>query len=297
MQDDLSQPSDLYRQGRQMMNEGKLDDAVALFYQSYEQGCGFCTIRTACSGVSSGRHCQSLVNAELKAQNERSSFLTDKSSGSFGGVMFCPGCGLSEERSVQFCRSCGTDLGTVRESLAQPDAAVNSVALAREEIARAVAARIQTGEWWHLGAMVPEVEKLFESPQERRLRLLRKEEAARLRRVRAGVITAASGLGLILLFVLLSIGKPDLLLLAGPALVVLLIGLGIVLNGLIFTVRKQSRALPGDPDQDPAGLSRGILAATPGPTARPSFQPSSVTDQTTRHLSSELTNKSNGTGS
>ena len=211
--------------------------------------------------------------------------------------MFCPGCGLSEERTVQFCRSCGTDLGMVRDTLAQPDTAGNSIALAREEIARAVAARIQTGEWWHLGAMVPEVEKLFESPQERRLRLLRKEEAARLRRVRAGVITAASGLGLMLFFAVLSIGKPDLLLLAGPALVVLLIGLGIMLNGLLFTVKKQANALSGEQVQDPASLSGGILAGALNPTARPSFLPSSVTDQTTRHLSSELTNKTNGNGS
>lgn len=211
--------------------------------------------------------------------------------------MFCPGCGLSEERSVQFCRTCGTDLGVVRESLAQPEAAGNSIALAREEIARAVAARIQTGEWWHLGAMVPEVEKLFESPQERRLRLLRKEEGARLRRVRAGVITAASGLGLMLFFSLLSIGKPDLLLLAGPALVVLLIGLGIVLNGLLFTVKKQSRALSADQEAEAPGLSRGLLASEPKATGRPSFLPASVTDQTTRHLSSELTDKTNGNGS
>jgi len=210
--------------------------------------------------------------------------------------MFCPGCGLSEERAVQFCRACGTDLGVVRESLAQPDAVGSSIATAREEIARAVAARIQTGEWWHLGAMVPEVEKLFESPQERRLRLLRKEEAARLRRVRAGVITASSGLGLILFFALLSLGKPDLLLLAGPALVVFLIGLGIMLNGLLFTMKKSSQVLPGSERPDPANLSGGILSSGSNATARPSFLPS-VTDQTTRHLSSDVTNKTNGNGS
>jgi hypothetical protein len=209
--------------------------------------------------------------------------------------MFCPGCGLSEERPVQFCRSCGTDLGVVRDSLAQPDAVGNSIANAREEIARAVAARIQTGEWWHVGAMVPEVEKLFESPAERRLRLLRKEEAVRLRRVRAGVITAASGLGLLALFAILSLHKPDVLLMAGPALVVFFIGLGIMLNGLLFTVKKTSALLA---DQDLANsttLSGGLLASSSTP-ARSSFLPSSVTDQTTRHLSGELTKQKNGDG-
>jgi hypothetical protein len=99
------------------------------------------------------------------------------------------------------------------------------------------------------------------------------------------VITAASGLGVMLFFALLSIGKPDLLLLAGPALVVLLIGLGIVLNGLLFTVKKQSRALSADQEAEVPGLSRGLLASEPKATGRPSFLPSSITDQTTRHLS------------
>ena len=202
--------------------------------------------------------------------------------------MFCPSCGLSEERTVQFCRSCGTDLGVVRGTLAQPDAAGNSIALAREEIAHALAARIQTGEWWHLGAMIPEVEKLFESPQERRLRQRRAEEGARLRRIRAGVITAASGLGEILLCLLLSVGKPDMLLLAGPGLVAFLIGLGIVLNGLLFTVKKEFSA-----SLDEGGLTAPSLLGNVGsrkgdPSPRPSLVASSVTDQTTRHLSSEL---------
>lgn len=201
--------------------------------------------------------------------------------------MFCPGCGLSEERTVQFCRSCGTDLGVVRDTLAQPDAPGNSIALAREEIARALAARIQTGEWWHLGAMIPEVEKLFESPSERRLRQRRAEEGARLRRIRAGVITAASGLGEILLCLFLAVMKPDFLLLAGPGAVTLIIGLGIVINGLLFTVKKQAS---GSLEEEKPGVSLlgSVAGQKPDPSAQSSFLPSSVTDQTTRHLSSEL---------
>ena len=80
--------------------------------------------------------------------------------------MFCPGCGLSEERVVQFCRSCGTDLGVVRESLAQPEA-VEIDCQCREEIARH-GGQNSDGRMVACGAMVPEVEK-FESPQERRL--------------------------------------------------------------------------------------------------------------------------------
>src|ERR1700694_403223 len=111
---------------------------------SCRMGSRFYTIQMVYSAVSNCRLSKGLVNAELKAQNERSSFLLDNLLDYLEGVMFCPGCGLSEERTVQFCRSCGTDLGIVRETLAQPDTAGNSIALAREEIARAVAARIQT---------------------------------------------------------------------------------------------------------------------------------------------------------
>ena len=219
--------------------------------------------------------------------------------------MFCPGCGLKEERAVQFCRSCGTDLGTVRSGLAQPEAPATSLASAREEVARALATRIQQGEWWQTQALMAEMSKLFESPEERRWRLVHAGEAARLRRIRAGVITSAVGLGEMLLFLLLSSMKPDLLLLAGPGFIVFLIGLALVLNGVVFTRHKvpsKSGLGPAEVKSD-ATLERLVekfdrSLGTPGVTghttdalaetelARPSIR-GSVTEQTTRHLSSD----------
>jgi hypothetical protein len=64
--------------------------------------------------------------------------------------MFCPNCGLKEDRTVQFCRTCGTDLGVVRDALEQPNSVAASTAAAREEIARAAAAKIKDGQWWVL---------------------------------------------------------------------------------------------------------------------------------------------------
>ena len=206
--------------------------------------------------------------------------------------MFCPSCGVKEDQLIQFCRTCGTDLRVVRGSLEQPEQAAASAAVAREEVARAVAVKIQEGNWWQVGMMVPEVERLFESPQDRYVRLLHEAEAKRLRLLRAGVITAATGFGTILLFLMASLAKPDLLLLAGPSLVVLIIGLGILINGLLFTVpktlqhdrrsKKQKQELFAGPADN--------FTATPGnlPAARPSFLPAPVTEHTTRHLSSEL---------
>jgi hypothetical protein len=206
--------------------------------------------------------------------------------------MFCPNCGLKEDRTVQFCRTCGTDLGAVRDTLEQPNSVAAPTAAVREEIARAAAAKIKDGQWWQVGAIVPEVERLFESPEDRRLRLIRADEERRLRRLRAGVVTAASGLGTVLLFLLLSFAQKNALFLIGPSLIVLLIGLGIVINGLVFTVPKQS-ALNRQPDEHPrdrvdllpSGVAKvGEVLSPP----EPSLRPASVTEQTTRHLSSDL---------
>ena len=202
--------------------------------------------------------------------------------------MFCPSCGLKEDRSVQFCRTCGTDLGVVRDAVEQPNLVTASTVAAREEIARAAAAKIKDGQWWQVGAIVPEVEKLFESPEDRRLRLIRSDEEQRLRRIRAGVVTAASGLGAVLLFLLLSLEQEKSIFLIGPSLIVLLVGLGIVINGLVFTVPKQS-ALNRPPDghqQDRLDLAPGKVATVGAvlSSPEPSVLPPSVTEQTTRQL-------------
>src|SRR3954470_22859342 len=162
--------------------------------------------------------------------------------------MFCPGCGLNEERPVQFCRACGADLGTVRETLERPDTPEPSVTAAREEIARAIAARIKEGQWWQVGSLAPEAQKLFESPRDRRERLRRQDEEQRLARLRGGTITAAVGLGLIMLFQLLRIMDNRAVVLVGPSLIVLLVGLGVIINGLLFTTPKSSKSLDAAPD-------------------------------------------------
>jgi len=206
--------------------------------------------------------------------------------------MFCPGCGIKEDRPLQFCRTCGADLRATRASLEQSNTAIVSSAVAREEIARAVAARIKDGEWWQVGAMIPEFEKLFETPQERRVRLIQAGEEQRLRRIRAGTITAAVGLGLSLLFLMLSTAKPDLILMAGPSLVVFLIGLAVVINGAFFTLHKQMANVQPLDTNNTGMLNQASINITAAQNElsapRPLFPPSSVTENTTTHLSHEL---------
>lgn len=149
--------------------------------------------------------------------------------------MYCPSCGTEERQTSQFCRACGSDMKTLRNLLQKPDSITVSAISAREEIGRAIATKIQTLESAKdlkkvAEEVLPEVEKFLESPAERRLR-----------RLRAGVITAAVGLGVTLIMLLGKVVIMPLALIGWPAgLLVFLIGVGIIINGILFSLPSQS---------------------------------------------------------
>src|SRR5215217_2975265 len=137
--------------------------------------------------------------------------------------MYCPSCGSEERQLSQFCRACGTDLRVVRNSLENPDAVTQSAISAREHIGMAVADKIrQMGTAKDLERVaedvLPHFEKFLESPEERRLR-----------RIRAGVITAAIGLGATIVTFVMAMDKGDLLPLVTPAFITFLAGLGMII--------------------------------------------------------------------
>ena len=192
--------------------------------------------------------------------------------------MFCPGCGLNEERAVQFCRACGTDLRAVRASLAEPDAVTASAVVAREEIGRAIADRIrEMDRVKDLEDVLPEIEKFLESPQERRLR-----------RIREGVITSAIGLGATLFFFLISLTDRHASFLPALGVIVFLIGLGLVINGLLLTAPKQQPPEYLSEGKRPETLDGSSVGAQQAlPAGQSSIPPPSVTERTTHHLSSK----------
>ncbi len=151
--------------------------------------------------------------------------------------MFCPGCGLENVESNQFCRACGADLRVVRTALERPDTITASAASARDEIGRAIAAKIRaTHSAKELETVVedvlPEVEKFLESPAEKRMR-----------RVRTGTIVSLIGLGTAIAFSLIGIflkNEEEMFILAGLGIVCLFVGLSFFINGLLFTVPKKS---------------------------------------------------------
>src|SRR6185295_4734811 len=146
--------------------------------------------------------------------------------------MYCPSCGSEERQMSQYCRACGTDLRPVRVSLERPDSVTASAVTAREEIGRAMAAKIRDVDDSHLHRIaedvLPQIEKFLESPEEKRLR-----------RMRNGMITAASGLGssaLAIMFFLTVVDTKEnwaialAAVLCGLGVITFLIGLALVLN-------------------------------------------------------------------
>ncbi len=150
--------------------------------------------------------------------------------------MFCPSCSLEERQLNQFCRACGADLRPVRNALERPDNITQSAASARDEIGRAVAAKIRefksAKELAEVAEEVlPEIEKFLESPEEKRLR-----------RIRNGMMVASIGLGAAIAFSIASVlmGDAGVFFVAGLGVVTLFIGLSLIFNALVFTVPKKS---------------------------------------------------------
>src|SRR5688572_12451190 len=196
--------------------------------------------------------------------------------------MFCPDCGIEDKQSNQFCRACGSDLRFVRMALESPDNITASAVSAREEIGRAIAARIrETRTAEELSTVtedvLPEIEKFLESPEEKRLR-----------RMRTGIVLSSIGVGAAVGISVASIfmNDRDIIFLAGLGVILFFIGLGVLLNGVFLTVpRKEVADRSSDADRQRA--IDGLESSTndlrlPDAPAASSF--SSVTENTTRHL-------------
>jgi hypothetical protein len=150
--------------------------------------------------------------------------------------MYCPTCGSEERQLSQYCRACGTDLRVVRRGLERPDTITASAVSARQHISQVMAEKIREMEGSRelkqvAEDVLPQLEKFLESPEEKRLR-----------RVRAGVVVAASGLGAALLIFLMSINEHDLIPFISLGVIAFLIGLGLVINGLAFTIPRKTLA-------------------------------------------------------
>jgi len=179
--------------------------------------------------------------------------------------MYCPSCGSEERQLSQFCRACGTDLRIVRNSLENHDAVTQSAVSAREHIGLAVADKIRqmsTAKELERVAedVLPHFEKFLESPEEKRLR-----------RIRSGIVTAAIGLGATIILLVMAMDKGEILPYITPALITFLVGIGVIVNGLVFTVPRKS--LPGDAYD---ALSQKVLDSGPNMNRLPYETPAAA---------------------
>ncbi len=191
--------------------------------------------------------------------------------------MYCPSCGSEERQLSQFCRACGTDLRIVRNSLENPDAVTQSAVSAREHIGMAVADKIRqmsTAKELERVAedVLPHFEKFLESPEEKRLR-----------RIRSGIITSAIGLGATIILLVMAMDKSDILPYITPALITFLVGIGVIVNGLIFTVPRKS--LPGDAYD---ALSQKVLDSGANMNRMPYESPAAASLPAGANLTNEL---------
>jgi hypothetical protein len=191
--------------------------------------------------------------------------------------MYCPSCGSEERQLNQFCRACGTDLRVVRTSLERPDAITASAVSAREQIGLAVADQIRQlrsgKDLEHVAEdVLPSFEKFLESPEERRLR-----------RLRAGVITASIGFAATAIAFIGVLGDSDFFPFMVPGFITFMIGIGIIINGLLFTLPRKT--LPGATNDALAQEALDSAQRLPNelaPGTRPHL--ASVTEHTTHHL-------------
>jgi hypothetical protein len=169
--------------------------------------------------------------------------------------MYCPTCGSEERQPSQYCRACGTDLRLVRRGLERPDSITASAVSAREQISQVMAEKIREMESADdlkrvAEDVLPEIEKFLESPEEKRLR-----------RIREGVVTASIGLGGTLLIFLMSLNQHDLIPFISLGVITFLIGLGLVINGFVFTIPRKKIEDRSDEAQAQKELESGMQAA------------------------------------
>lgn len=187
--------------------------------------------------------------------------------------MFCPQCGTTQNDDLKFCKSCGANLFAVRQAVAS----------------RETEEKVDWSKAW--------AQMFLSGPEIERARGIT-PEIKRYNEIKDGIITACVGAGasLFLFFLMQGIvlsgnvppGTAEILKriwLAG--IVPLLIGLGIIFNGLFISkkiVEVSKRETPAGPDVLKEDAGRPSLR--PADTAE--FVPAdfSVTEGTTRHLES-----------
>src|ERR1044071_2866352 len=203
--------------------------------------------------------------------------------------MFCPQCGSSQSDELKFCKTCGANLQAVRFAVAAGGGE---------------AGKFDWSKTWVAEMFMSEAERERRKEEYERERGIT-PEVKRYNEIKAGVITSAVGLGVMIFLAVFMEGIIEggkvphdtaeilsRIWIAG--IIPFLVGLSIVVNGIFVSKRQVEaarRALKSDPRTQPESASTNSLeepsrprSLNPADTNEFTPQGFSVTDSTTRHL-------------
>lgn len=199
--------------------------------------------------------------------------------------MYCPKCGFQQSEDLKFCKSCGANLQAVRQVITTRETGETEESLDWSKT------------WIAEMFLSDEARKARKVELERRLGITPAEKRAN--EVKGGVITSCVGVGLmIFLFVFMQglinsgVIPPHVAQILSRVWIVgvfpFFAGLGLVINGLVFSKRlsgaadKEPSIKPGGPETE--AQRPGLRPVDTTEFITPGF--SSVTEETTRHLRS-----------
>jgi len=199
--------------------------------------------------------------------------------------MFCPQCGSSQSDELKFCKTCGANLQAVRLAVA----------------ARGEGEKFDWGKTWVAEMFLSEAERKRRNEELERQRGIT-PEVKRYNEIKAGVITACVGLGVMIFLGIFmegivrsgqnSPGDAEILSRVWVSGVIpFFVGLALIINGLFVSKRQAEvarhsmRVAPDSLNQSPDALKasqpNSLRPADTSEIIPPDF---SVTDSTTRHL-------------
>jgi|SRR6187402_3868094 len=193
--------------------------------------------------------------------------------------MFCPQCGSTQNDDLKFCKSCGANLQALRQILSNRDPDD----------------KFDWSKTWVAEMFMSGEEAVKRQAELERLQGIT-PETKRRNEIKAGVITASIGLGLmILLFVLMEAivagGKvpPEAVLILKSLWVIgvipILVGAALIFNGMFVSKKgEQKQVVPPEAVNPELNVPATPEYLPPADTNELFPAGFSVTDETTRHL-------------
>jgi hypothetical protein len=198
--------------------------------------------------------------------------------------MFCPQCGSTQSDELKFCKACGANLGAVRQAVSMPKSGN----------------KFDWNKTWVAEMLLSGEESVKRAAELERLQGIT-PESKRRNEIKAGVITASIGVGLMItLFVLMqgivlsgqvTDAVAQILLRVWVAGVIpLLVGFALVINGAFVSKRGVTDTETRPTDERAKELDAASAGFLPPPAETNPLQREvfSITDETTRHLEEPL---------